>query len=174
MSSKETSLTFSVSAYYHRSLRLNLKSKNFLEERSTTFLQRPKQDHSFRQNQVIHLISFWQQQAVLRKTFIHTHPPHTRCTPHPQKTCNRLLYCILKIARLLYCILKKVCQKAGPEKSAKRWQVGGKKVYSWTSLAAVLKPVLFSLMTDKIILSMNVNGQTLQQSNTVIPCYSEI
>jgi hypothetical protein len=38
------------------------------------------------------------------------------------------LYCILKkIALILYCALKKVHQKAGPHKSAKRWQKGGKR-----------------------------------------------
>jgi len=37
---------------------------------------------------------------------------HTPPRAHPPKNGNRLLYCILKIARLLYCILKKAAKKA--------------------------------------------------------------
>ncbi len=59
-------------------------------------------------------------------------------TPPPQikkNLCNRLLYCILKIARHLYCILKKVL-KSRPKKvgkklekrQQKRWQKGIKRV----------------------------------------------
>ncbi len=39
--------------------------------------------------------------------------------PPTSKTCNRLLYCILKIARHLYSILKKVL-KSRPKKVGKK------------------------------------------------------
>jgi len=58
---------------------------------------------------------FLQQQAVLRRTF--TPPP-----PTPKKTCNRLLYCILKIVRLLYCLLKKAGKKSRQKRQHKRRQ----------------------------------------------------
>ncbi len=53
---------------------------------------------------------------------------HSPTTPHSPKTCNRLLYCILKIVQHLYCLVKKAPQKAGPKKRQKRrqkWQQKG-------------------------------------------------
>ncbi len=61
--------------------------------------------------------------ASCPKKDFYTPPP-----PPPKKTCNRLLFCILKIARLLYCILKKVRQKAGPKRRQKRRQISNRKV----------------------------------------------
>ncbi len=53
--------------------------------------------------------------SKLSKKGFYTPPPHL------PKTCNRLLYCILKIARHLYCVLKKAL-KSRPKKVAKRQQ----------------------------------------------------
>jgi len=65
------------------------------------------------------LSTFWQQQAVLRKTFtLPTHPPPT--PPAPPKMCNILLYYILKIACHLYCVLKKALKKSRPKKVGKK------------------------------------------------------
>jgi len=71
-----------------------------------------------------------------RDFYTHTHPS--------PKNSNRLLCCILKIARLLYCVLKKSTPKSRPKKvSQKNWPIkvgpksgikggkkGGEKVYS--------------------------------------------
>jgi len=46
--------------------------------------------------------------------------------PHTLKTCNILLYCILKIARHLYCILKKAL-KSRPKKLKKSRKKVGKR-----------------------------------------------
>jgi len=70
-------------------------------------------------------------------------------TPPPPKICNRLLYCILKIAQLLYCLLKKAGQKAGQKKSAKSWQKRQQKFLFLNlyccCLETGLKPVLLIL-----------------------------
>jgi len=62
-------------------------------------------------------------------------------TPHPPKTCNRLLYC--KIEPLLYCVLKKACQKAGPKRQKKGGKTGGgKKAAKKAAKKFIPEPVL--------------------------------
>jgi len=86
-----------------------------------------------------------------RDFYTHTHPS-------PSKNSNRLLYCILKIARLLYCAPKKKQSQKSRQKVSKKLEKklekggkkGSKKVgkslflsLSCCCLETGLKPVLF-------------------------------
>ncbi len=98
---------------------------------------------------------FLTAESCPKKDFYTPPPPPT--THHP-KTCNRLLHCILKIARNLYWILKKACQKSvgksWQKRRQKRWQERQRKSLflnlSCCCLETGLKPVLLLLKIDLI------------------------
>jgi len=95
--------------------------------------------------------------ACCPKRDFYTHT-HTHTLPF-LKNSNRLLYCMLKIARHLYSVLKKACQIADPKKVAKRQQKcskkGGEKSLflnlSCCCLETGLKLILFMNTIAKVI-----------------------